>query len=162
MITICSLSHNLQSFASRSPLSLSTPPSFFPFPSSLDHMVNQLNCILTSTLNFLNSNFWPQLSCQCHILNQSNWQFLWVVPALPRTARENDIAMLTWLHYKFIISNLSWFLSVTWQLFYSSPVCFLSHPQQLFHSFVTFPKSPTSPSTFTLLHLEKSHQAGAL
>lgn len=60
---------------------------------------------------------------------------------LPSAARENDIAMLTWFHYKFIIFNLSWFLSATWQLFYSSPVCFLSHPQQLFHNFVTFPVS---------------------
>lgn len=143
--------------------SQSLNPSFlFSFPLQPDHMVNQLNCILTSTLNFLNSNFWPQLSCQCHTLNQSNWLFLRVVPALPRTAGENDIAMLTWLYYKFIISNLSWFLSATWQLFYSSPVCFLSHPQQLFHSFVTFPKSLTSPSTFRLLHPEKNHQAGAL
>lgn len=31
------------------------PSCFFSFLSSLGHMVNQLNCILMSTLNFLNS-----------------------------------------------------------------------------------------------------------
>ena len=60
-----------------------------------------------------------------------------------------------WLHYKRILSNLSCLLSATWQFFHSSPACFLSHPQQLVHSFVTFPVAPTSPSTSTLLHQER-------
>lgn len=48
------------------------------------------------TLNSLNScNFWPQLSCQHHTLNQSNCLVLQVVSVLPSTVRENDIAMLT-------------------------------------------------------------------
>lgn len=40
-------------------------------------------------------NFWPQLSCQRHNLNQSKRLFLQVVSVLPSTIRENDIAMLT-------------------------------------------------------------------
>lgn len=121
-------------------------------------MVNQLNCILLSTLNSLNSLTFDHTVLSLPFPKSIQRLCLWVVSMLPSAARENDIAMLTWLHYKFIIFNLSWFLSAPWQLFYSSPVCFLSHPQQLFHSFVTFPKSPTSPSTFTLFYQEKSQR----
>ena len=95
LITILVTSSCLKPWSLKCFQDSSQPPNRIFFPLQLEPRSRPIKLRSHKHPQFpLLFNFWPQLSLQCHTLNQSNSVFLQVVLRLPRTAQKSGTALL--------------------------------------------------------------------